>query len=123
MKASRATAGERGTITCPECGYQREEAIPADACVYFYEAHPTHSHRLHSWVITETRNVNAVTLGSVNQQLALIGFEIFTVQGERNTGYCLSWSCISHLDLQRIGQPHQLRSSLQTRVGNGELLT
>ena len=25
------------TITCPVCGYQKEEAMPTDACQYFYE--------------------------------------------------------------------------------------
>ena len=24
-------------ITCPHCGYQKEEKMPADACRYFYE--------------------------------------------------------------------------------------
>jgi len=24
-------------ITCPACGYQKEESMPADACQYFYE--------------------------------------------------------------------------------------
>ncbi|MEQ8551629.1 GDCCVxC domain-containing (seleno)protein [Imperialibacter roseus] len=25
------------TITCRECGHQKEETIPTDACQYFYE--------------------------------------------------------------------------------------
>jgi len=25
------------TITCPHCGFQKEEQMPADACRYFYE--------------------------------------------------------------------------------------
>lgn len=25
------------TITCPECGYQKEEIMPTNACQYFYE--------------------------------------------------------------------------------------
>ncbi|MEP7107582.1 MAG: GDCCVxC domain-containing (seleno)protein [Ferruginibacter sp.] len=25
------------TITCPYCGYQRQEEMPVDACRYFYE--------------------------------------------------------------------------------------
>lgn len=25
------------TITCPECGYKKEEAMPTNACQYFYE--------------------------------------------------------------------------------------
>jgi len=24
------------TITCPECGFVREETMPEDACVFFY---------------------------------------------------------------------------------------
>jgi hypothetical protein len=24
-------------ITCPKCGFQKEENMPADACQYFYE--------------------------------------------------------------------------------------
>jgi hypothetical protein len=24
-------------ITCPNCGYQKEETMPEDACVHFYE--------------------------------------------------------------------------------------
>ncbi len=27
----------RSTITCPDCYYQKEETMPADACVFFYE--------------------------------------------------------------------------------------
>lgn len=26
----------KSTLTCPHCGYQKEEAMPTDACVYFY---------------------------------------------------------------------------------------
>ena len=25
------------TITCPSCGYKKEEEMPDNACVYFYE--------------------------------------------------------------------------------------
>jgi len=25
------------TITCPECGYQKTETMPTDACQWFYE--------------------------------------------------------------------------------------
>lgn len=25
------------TITCPECGYQKTEVMPTNACQYFYE--------------------------------------------------------------------------------------
>ncbi|MFA6455434.1 MAG: GDCCVxC domain-containing (seleno)protein [Bacteroidota bacterium] len=27
----------QSTITCPECGFQRTETMPIDACQYFYE--------------------------------------------------------------------------------------
>jgi hypothetical protein len=26
----------RAIITCPHCGFAREEAMPVDACVFFY---------------------------------------------------------------------------------------
>ena len=27
----------RSVITCPVCGFQKEERMPLDACVFFYE--------------------------------------------------------------------------------------
>jgi len=27
----------KSTITCPVCGYTKEETMPTDACQYFYE--------------------------------------------------------------------------------------
>lgn len=27
----------KSTITCPKCGFQKEENMPSDACQYFYE--------------------------------------------------------------------------------------
>lgn len=30
------------TITCPKCGYQKEEEMPTDACQYFYECENCH---------------------------------------------------------------------------------
>jgi len=27
----------QSVITCPQCGYQKEETMPANACQYFYE--------------------------------------------------------------------------------------
>lgn len=30
-------------LTCPECGYQKEEQMPTDACQYFYECENCHS--------------------------------------------------------------------------------
>lgn len=27
----------KSIITCPECGFQKEENMPTDACQYFYE--------------------------------------------------------------------------------------
>ncbi|MFT6867062.1 MAG: hypothetical protein ACJA08_001901 [Cyclobacteriaceae bacterium] len=29
-------------ITCPKCGYQKEETMPTDACQYFYECENCH---------------------------------------------------------------------------------
>jgi len=31
------------TLTCPECGFQKEEAMPKDACIYFYECSQCHA--------------------------------------------------------------------------------
>lgn len=27
----------QSTITCPDCGFKKEETMPADACQYFYK--------------------------------------------------------------------------------------
>ncbi|MEO6869978.1 MAG: GDCCVxC domain-containing (seleno)protein [Ginsengibacter sp.] len=27
----------QSTITCPNCGYQKEDTMPTDACQYFYK--------------------------------------------------------------------------------------
>ena len=27
----------QSTITCPECGFSKEETMPKDACAFFYE--------------------------------------------------------------------------------------
>ena len=32
----------KSTITCPYCGHKKEEIMPADACVYFYECTACH---------------------------------------------------------------------------------
>lgn len=29
--------GRRSTITCPSCGFEAEEEMPLDACIYFYD--------------------------------------------------------------------------------------
>lgn len=31
------------TITCPNCGYQKLEVMPTDACQYFYECENCHT--------------------------------------------------------------------------------
>jgi hypothetical protein len=39
-KRNKATKQEvilQSTITCPECGYSKEETMPTNACQYFYE--------------------------------------------------------------------------------------
>jgi MerC mercury resistance protein len=33
----------QSTITCPQCGYQRQETMPTDACVFFYECQGCHA--------------------------------------------------------------------------------
>jgi hypothetical protein len=33
----------KSTITCPECGYKKEEEMPTDACQYFYDCEKCHS--------------------------------------------------------------------------------
>ncbi|MEQ9188346.1 MAG: GDCCVxC domain-containing (seleno)protein [Cryomorphaceae bacterium] len=30
------------TITCPRCGFQKEEFMPIDACAFFYECTQCH---------------------------------------------------------------------------------
>ncbi|HEU0202897.1 MAG TPA: GDCCVxC domain-containing (seleno)protein [Burkholderiaceae bacterium] len=32
----------RSTITCPACGFQREETMPTDACWFYYECAGCH---------------------------------------------------------------------------------
>jgi hypothetical protein len=27
----------QSTITCPECGFKKEETMPTDTCLFFYE--------------------------------------------------------------------------------------
>jgi len=31
------------TLTCPECGHQKNETMPADACQWYYECENCHS--------------------------------------------------------------------------------
>ncbi|MEO6813939.1 MAG: GDCCVxC domain-containing (seleno)protein [Ginsengibacter sp.] len=31
------TIALQSTITCPQCGFKKEETMPTDACRYFYE--------------------------------------------------------------------------------------
>jgi len=33
----------KSVITCPNCGYQKEEEMPTDACQYFYECTNCHT--------------------------------------------------------------------------------
>ena len=35
--AGPAEVVTRSFIRCPECGHRREETMPEDACLYFYE--------------------------------------------------------------------------------------
>ena len=34
---SNSTIILQSVITCPHCGYKKEERMPTDACQYFYE--------------------------------------------------------------------------------------
>ena len=34
---------QQSTITCPDCGYQKEETMPLDACQFFYECENCHT--------------------------------------------------------------------------------
>ncbi len=37
MGADQATVRKRSVITCPECAFQQEEEMPADACLFYYD--------------------------------------------------------------------------------------
>lgn len=40
----KAPASKRmSTITCPQCGHQRAEEMPVNACLYFYECTACHA--------------------------------------------------------------------------------
>ncbi|WP_415230595.1 GDCCVxC domain-containing (seleno)protein [Psychromonas sp.] len=30
-------------ITCPECGFEKQESMPIDACLYYYQCTSCHS--------------------------------------------------------------------------------
>ena len=34
--------GLKSIITCPECGYRKEETMPEDTCRFFYECENCH---------------------------------------------------------------------------------
>ena len=33
----------KSIITCPECGFQKKEQMPEDACAFFYECNKCHA--------------------------------------------------------------------------------
>ncbi|TLX76965.1 hypothetical protein E9993_04580 [Labilibacter sediminis] len=33
---------QESTITCPECGHQKNEVMPTDSCLFFYECKNCH---------------------------------------------------------------------------------
>ncbi|HUI99082.1 MAG TPA: GDCCVxC domain-containing (seleno)protein [Usitatibacter sp.] len=37
-----ATVVLTSVLTCPRCGFRREETMPTDACQYFYECSSCH---------------------------------------------------------------------------------
>lgn len=39
---ANATVILTSVITCPNCGHQKEETMPTDACQYFYECESCH---------------------------------------------------------------------------------
>lgn len=41
QRTNKATL--ESTITCPACGHQKQETMPTDACVYFYECESCHT--------------------------------------------------------------------------------
>jgi len=42
-KTISGTAILQSTIRCPECGFEKEETMPTDACQFFYECENCHS--------------------------------------------------------------------------------
>ena len=37
MEKANNTTVLQSTITCPDCGHQKEEIMPTDSCQFFYE--------------------------------------------------------------------------------------
>lgn len=37
MPGHNAASRQMSILTCPHCGHQAAEAVPEDACLYFYE--------------------------------------------------------------------------------------
>ena len=33
----------RSLLTCPKCGFRKEETMPTDACMFFYECEGCHA--------------------------------------------------------------------------------
>jgi hypothetical protein len=50
------------------------------------DAHAAHAHRVHARVVAEARDVDAVALGRVDDQLALVGPHRRAVDGDRDAG-------------------------------------
>lgn len=42
MSAARPVEG-KSILQCPHCGFRKEEAMPTDACQYFYECTSCHA--------------------------------------------------------------------------------
>ena len=36
-ETNEGKSGKKALITCPQCGFQKEEEMPVDACLFFYE--------------------------------------------------------------------------------------
>jgi len=37
LDVSDSKISKRSRITCPHCGFQKDEEMPVDACLFFYE--------------------------------------------------------------------------------------
>lgn len=37
LDLSDSKTGKRSRISCPQCGFQKEEEMPVDVCLFFYD--------------------------------------------------------------------------------------
>ena len=67
-------------------GHARHGQRRAPAGVDVDEAHAAHAHRLHALVVAEAGDVGAGALRGGDQQLARLGLDVVTVDGDRDGG-------------------------------------